>query len=333
MRRTAAVAVLVVATLAGCGGAAPEGPEAYTPGNLLAQALGIPTDPVEQRRQELAVQDAIAACMRREGFEYVPFEPSSQTDEGPEYGEIEYGERYGYGVMRAFELTGGDPSLDPRRAGPPDPNIQIVAGLTPDEQREYDRAMYGTGIEFDDGGDAVAPPLGQRGCTGSAQRDVIGDDPASDPAVRDLLEQFNATEAEARVYTSKWIDCMKPAVAELAHDVELREIYDGRRVISLELYVALGLEIVETDTPEEEAAIYAGGRSFVSGWSDANGVGTWVFDVDGRRELTGAQIDGLTERELALWKADYDCQHEVGYRDYLQQREQAVAADIAAALG
>ncbi len=37
-------------------------------------------------------------------------------------------------------------------------------------------------------------------------------------------------------------------------------------------------------------------------------------------ELTGAQIDELTEIELDLWKADQACQDEVGYAEFTASR-------------
>ena len=71
----------------------------------LAALMGWVSDPVEQRRQELEIQEKVAECMKAEGFEYTPVDWSAQMPET----DVDmsdpkaYGEKYGYGVMYNYE--------------------------------------------------------------------------------------------------------------------------------------------------------------------------------------------------------------------------------------
>ncbi len=85
--------------------------------------MGWVGDPVEQRRQELEIQEKVADCMQAEGWEYTPVDWSAQMPESDvDMSDPEaYGEKYGYGVMYNYETyelgpgkaAAGSPSRTP----------------------------------------------------------------------------------------------------------------------------------------------------------------------------------------------------------------------------
>lgn len=305
--------------------------DTYAPGSLVMSLLGIPSEPVESRRQEFAIQDALADCMRAEGFEYVPFDRGAGPADSA-WGSLAFGEEYGYGVMRNYELSGGSPYLEPIPPDVVDPNDAIVAELSLADQQAYTDARFGDFDEYDrtvdaDGNELASPSLEQQGCQGKARLEVVGEDASADPEIDALLQRWQAPQLEAEVLTSKWIDCIEPTLDDLGFGDEVRRIDDGYRIMSTALFTAMGLEVVESDDAQ---SMFAASKEMVTAWQYEDGTGYYVFNVDHPRELSGAQIDGLTDREIELWAADFACQEEVGYRDYLQQREQAVIDQILA---
>ena len=108
-----------------------------------------------------------------------------------------YGEKYGYGVMYNYEtneLGGGEEAV-----GVPfeDPNGEYMMSLSPSDQETYNADLYGDPSIWEQSGDGatdgtmvVAPPLDQQGCQGKARLEIVGEDPTSDPAVQQMLNDF-----------------------------------------------------------------------------------------------------------------------------------------------
>lgn len=102
-------------------------------------------------QQDKARQDAIAACMKDQGFTYVPVatEASATSDGGLEYGTEAWVARYGFGISTLrWPQSAVGPDLigyDDTASGftGDDPNQDIVDGLTPPEQQAYYAALYG----------------------------------------------------------------------------------------------------------------------------------------------------------------------------------------------
>ena len=137
----------------------------------LDEFLGVPSfDPSDAEasqaqfeEQERARQEAIAACMRAEGFEYTPTDPSQysffEDEDGPSWGSKEWVEKFGYGVTTmAFsqsevgpDLIGYDDSQFGNGAFDPedDPNFAYTQSLSEAEQEAYEEALYGDQPEFD----------------------------------------------------------------------------------------------------------------------------------------------------------------------------------------
>ncbi|HWL45790.1 MAG TPA: hypothetical protein VNQ73_22805 [Ilumatobacter sp.] len=131
MKHAIAIATgVAVIALGGCGGEPDQaglgvGQGAASPGDgaagandgdseylsPLAELLGWNTDPVEQRRQELEIQELAGQCMREYGWEYTPVDygvHQAPVIDGVDMSDPQaYGEKYGYGVMYNYEVSSG----------------------------------------------------------------------------------------------------------------------------------------------------------------------------------------------------------------------------------
>jgi peptidoglycan hydrolase-like protein with peptidoglycan-binding domain len=321
--------------------AADEGDDAGT--SPLAELFGWVSDPVEQRRQELEIQEKVAECMKAEGFEYTAVDWSAQMPET----DVDmsdpkaYGEKYGYGVMfnyETYEVGSGD-------GGPgqviEDPNNEYVNSLSPAEQEAYNTALYGDQSIWEapvgtvvggDGGDsgaadvAVSPPLDQQGCNGKARLEVVGEDPTSNPEVQSMLNDFyQSQQSDPRLdaLTGDWIECFQPKLAEYGIETRPKTVYDGYQIMDTAKWEALGAEIVPVASQAEIDEYFNSGENVVSAYGDENGAGYVVLGPPGEMpELTGDQIDELTAMELDLWKADQACQDTIGFAEFTRQQEQ-----------
>lgn len=219
------LAVLLLAS-AGCGGnddgAAPPGSPAVR--SPLAELLGYSTDPADQAaeqqrfiEQERQVQQAIADCMKQEGFEYVAQDPaafmgSSAFDEDIAFDSKEWAEKYGFGMSTAFGSEGfGGPGITP----PTDPNQAYTASLSEAERAAYEKALYGELPNLDPTSAATTAMASfePSGCDGDARRAAdssqafyseFGDEMQeiyegiqNDPAIVAAIEQWTACMAEA----------------------------------------------------------------------------------------------------------------------------------------
>ena len=303
----------------------------------LAELMGWVSDPVEQRRQELEIQEKIVECMQAEGWEYTPFDWTAQMPETDvDFSDPEaYGEKYGYGVMYNYETYesgsgdgGGGMAIE-------DPNMEYMNSLSPAEQEAYNAALYGDpsiweGPSVDAGVTeatmVMAPPLDQQGCQGKARLEVVGEDPTTDPEVQRMLDDFyqsQQSDPALDALVAEWIECFQPKLDEYGIETTPENIYDGYQIMDGEKYRALGAEIVPVANQAEMDEYFNSGQNVLSAYGDETGAGYVVLAPDGELpELTGEQIDELTAMELDLWKADHACQDEVGYDEFTRQMEQ-----------
>ncbi|MEZ5411112.1 MAG: hypothetical protein R2761_23990 [Acidimicrobiales bacterium] len=170
--RTMLVApVALLAVLTSCGGgddteAGTGGGDGEAVASPLSEYFGqadYANDPEQAQAQmveeERARQEAIAACMKREGFEYIPQDPSQYIQFGPtegeEYGSDEWTAKYGFGIStQRFPQSALGPDLvgyDDSEVGPDieDPNAKIQEALSPEEQAAYQEALYGDMSKFE----------------------------------------------------------------------------------------------------------------------------------------------------------------------------------------
>lgn len=206
MRRRDAAVVGLAAVLAGCGaGSEPEPGASATPGPAeayLEAALGVTADDAAARA--IRMEEAVAACMSEQGFEYVPdtsgyhYVDTAAIDPPP--GSRGFAEIYGYGFaampeeMRAESTPGMNP------------NDVIMSEMSPEELEAYEKALWG---------DTAADELA--GCYGAARGEVWGD-PAEDP-VRVALEaeiarvdaELAPADAAVAEAAGAWSACMSDA--------------------------------------------------------------------------------------------------------------------------
>lgn len=113
----------------------------------------------EWEEQDRQVQEAIAACMSEQGFEYIPIDTAAQNaffeeqfEDGEEWGSEEWTAKYGFGIStQRFSQEQVGPDLVGHNYvtsfgsgdGPEDPNQAYVESLGPNEQNAYYEALYG----------------------------------------------------------------------------------------------------------------------------------------------------------------------------------------------
>lgn len=213
--RTLTVVSLVLLGSVGCSGVSEEGSAAPTPGEYeqtdleaLLYEVGTVWEGREAEQFRL-VQDAIAECMREQGFEYRPQtsppEQVNPADLGALPGTIEFAEQYGYGITTdPFRMTGEE-----FPAEGDDPNAELLGDLTDAELAAYYAALYGTGTEVTDWRDM--------GCTGRADHEVNGTVPGLDEdafagLMSDLADLWSVTsDPSLEPLVAEWAECMSDA--------------------------------------------------------------------------------------------------------------------------
>ncbi|WP_040164029.1 hypothetical protein [Microbacterium gorillae] len=152
-------------------------------------------------KQNAKVEDVVAACMAKEGFEYRPNTNNSgvvYSDEDNPWkpDDRKWVEEYGYGMLKSpwQEQSGEEVSEDP--------NQKYVEGLSESERASYYETLYGGEPDPEDVNEDGSYTLTweQSGCQGSAQHEVYGDD-ASDLLSEQYQDLFDAMND---MYTKQW---------------------------------------------------------------------------------------------------------------------------------
>ncbi len=352
-----AIALLMLASTA-CGSGS-DGATSSDAASPLGDLLGWNDfDPVESRREQLAIEEAVATCMREQGFEYQPvdYDAQNQTLESEEdialFNDPEaYGKKYGYGVVRNYELyeepyIGGNG--EGGFGGPEfeDPNMDYVNSLSSPEQEAYYAELYGeptvdTVLEdssFDDGETTdtsiyVAPPLEEQGCYGIAQLDVVGVRPADDPDVQAALNDYfenSQNDPSIEQANAEWADCM----VEPLRGVELP---DGMTADSPDLMYqvmdakkaeATGLRTLPLDPTTGEPIGNDADEPMYSSFSDEDGAG--FAYVGEPKAIPADTLETLRSLELALWADDWECQKDADLQQIRRDIEQRAADDLVA---
>jgi peptidoglycan hydrolase-like protein with peptidoglycan-binding domain len=291
--------------------------------NPLAALLGWEANPIEDRRRQLEVEELTADCMRDQGFEYQPVDWSAQSNPEDELqfsDPVAFGEKYGYGVMRSYELYelgGGEGQAFE------DPNQEYVNSLSPDEQTAYYEALYGAAFEepADVDGEFVEPAPEAMGCSGIASAEVWGERELA-PEVEGALEDYFANLAsDPRLEDAHraWAGCMAPVVEERGLDPAPQRPDEMWNVINRLKTEAQGLEAIPVSSEAEMNEYFESGEPVYSAETNENGEG-FVY-LGEPSELSADEIERLTAIEVELWKQDQACQDDADVKEVQRQIE------------
>ena len=302
----------------------------------LAALMGWEFNPVEDRRKQLEVEEGTADCMRAEGFEYEPVDNSAMSNAEDDLAFTDptgFGEKYGYGVMRGYEMYETGDSMGGVEFE--DPNQDYIMGLGQDEQETYYRTLYGaeynsTSNTTPDGA-YVPPPVEDRGCAGIARYEIYGDSPGDDPEVQALLNEYYENQLNDPRLTdafTAWAECVAPAIEEVGLEVPVSpdNMYSLVNRLKSE---AQGLEIIEVSSQEEFDEYMNSSDAQVMG-TEQNQDGSGVIYLGEPQEISGEDIDRLTGIEVELWKQDQVCQTEAGIADIRRELELEIVDRITA---
>ncbi len=222
----ALAALLAIALPAGCGGDSGDGGKSGSGGGTAppAQADAGIEEELGFTRKGIAaaqakVENAIAACMKAEGFEYIPSDPvaaQAALTGKPNMSDEEFERAYGHGIATLY----GQGSAQS------DPNARIRAQLGTADRRAYDRTLNGGRPEQTfayaiDNGDFSE--LG--GCTRTATEAAFGGTRLLTTLQRELDELDEAIVNDQRVVkaNAEWRTCMREATGEEFEDSEAVE--------------------------------------------------------------------------------------------------------------
>jgi hypothetical protein len=222
-RRAALAATLCVVVLGGCGGSDGDG-RATTTGAKPAAAGGSVEDQLGFTRAGVAgaqakVENAIAACMKAEGFEYVPGDPvavQAALTGKPNMSDEEFERTYGHGIATLYG----------KGSAQSDPNARIRAQLGDADRRAYDRTLNGGKPEQTfafavDNGDFSQ----LAGCTKQATDAAFGGTRLLTTLQRKLDELDESIVNDQRVVqaNARWRTCIREATGEDFEDSEAIE--------------------------------------------------------------------------------------------------------------
>lgn len=235
--------------LAGCGDTNDDEPQ------TLESFLGFDGDQAEMQAQAEAQQgemeEAIAACMAEEGFEYVPRDTATmfaQVEDDPrqELSEEEFREQYGYGIS----------TIDPSEMAAPepeeDPNQRIQQEMDEAEREAYQLALHGEPPEVDQDADPEDMAFEPEGCQGEAMEEVQGGQMAVFQELQsEFMELQERIESDPRMVEAlqEWQTCMRDAGYDYTERFEPQnELFE--RMNELQQSAFEGVDPAEMD-PEE----------------------------------------------------------------------------------
>lgn len=305
-RGTTALAVLgVVAALGACSqdaagagdAAVPVGEELDLSTPLEPYLAEIERDTPRGQPNPWAVrfEEAVAACMAEEGFEYHVDELAGVggVTRPREFGTVAFAEQYGYGESIPLEgatvpmLWNYVPTSEGRAW-----NAEYRDALSPEARAAYDIALDGAYAEAspDD------PPEGEydpsvHGCHGRASMQVYPDGYIGPEGLADVkqavLSIYERVEEDPRVVEAlgRWSVCM----ADSGHP-GLESLLDAESLVATEIFTAW----------QEE-------------WADRTGTALGVTDYDVVRRQVPDGLAELRRAEIDLAVTDAQCRLDSGY--------------------
>lgn len=240
MTRWSAAALAASVAVAGCSGGENDG-DPDTKRESIASIMGARSmEVVDYDQLQKDMEEAIAACMTEEGWEYTPVTyPETGIGDITEVDELEMLQRQGFGVAYYILYPRGSEDETSEPSGEIiDPNVDYVASLTESEKEAYHDSLWGTQEEQDASlVTEIDPVTGEEyetvsgygaGCDGKAYGEVYGNDPSMSPdfwnAMQSYYDELAArVEADPRMvkFTEEWSACMSDA----GHDFADRDAF------------------------------------------------------------------------------------------------------------
>ncbi|MEV0787206.1 hypothetical protein AB0I52_30430 [Streptomyces sp. NPDC050423] len=158
--------------------------------------LDVPADSNADLKKQYLLENAIAACMKKQGFTYTPVAPENAADSwataGADYALTKkYRQKYGFGIYAGIvypDDAGARGGAAARRDQVETPNSSYVKTLTPEQKSAYNKALGGP----------PDPKAGEKdwtGCVGEANKKVYGSASAEERST--TSENQNRANAQA----------------------------------------------------------------------------------------------------------------------------------------
>lgn len=241
----------------------------------IAELLGYSTDPSDQKaqqqqfiEQERKVQEAVADCMKKEGFEYTPMDPSQFAGAGPFSDDIpfdskEWAEKYGFGMSTTIGENGPFGREEPGNA-PQDPNAKYVESLSEGEREAYQKALFGEQPEFDPTETESSGPINFQpsGCEGNARKTADKGQAFYTEFGEEMNDLYQSIESDPQIVAASktWATCMKKAGYEYETpqamyedaNTKVQEFYGGPDGPAVTI-AAGGASATPASAPDDEA--------------------------------------------------------------------------------
>ncbi len=175
-------------------------------------AFGLDKKSLQAKR--LNVESLVATCMKKQGFEYVPLDPSVVLVNNGRFvvtglSEDDFRQQYGYG----WTTTYGTP-LGTKRVANPNPNAKIRDALSPSDRKAYDKALNGGSEDGTFANAIVQGDFGMLGgCNRSAAAEAFGGNDALNVVSSTLEEIDKRVSADPQMIQAekKWRECLNAA--------------------------------------------------------------------------------------------------------------------------
>jgi hypothetical protein len=201
------IAAGLVCALAGLGGCGGDKADAAKNDEPLEEQLGLGDEGIRLRQAN--AENLIRDCMKAQGFDYVPVDPTAQQAAllgAQGMSESDFEKQYGYGITTLYEQR--------RQLAVAGPNEAVRDSLSEADRKAYDKALHGddpTATFFDaiDTGDYSR--LG--GCLKSSTEQVFGGADVLNSLSAKLDELDEKIRADARMTKAikEWSACMREA--------------------------------------------------------------------------------------------------------------------------
>jgi hypothetical protein len=164
--------------------------------------------------RQLKVEALVATCMKKQGFDYVPMDPSSVAVGQGKFvvtglNEDEFRKQYGYGITTTYDVKGPNGTV-----GTLSPNAKIRDALSATDRKSYDKALHGGSTDGTFADAVVQGDFGKLGgCNKSAAAEVFGGSDALN-VVQSVIEEVDkrVTADPQMIKAEKaWTDCLQAA--------------------------------------------------------------------------------------------------------------------------